>query len=122
MSKSICVAEDNKDLQEIFMMILEMTPHRINMVTDGREAMDFLTTNKPDLVILDVNMPHVSGLDVLRHIRESGNFIHTKVMIVTGNVHINVEAEAAYADVILIKPFDMSELKTLVDRLLSPVA
>lgn len=122
MSKSICVAEDNKDLQEIFMMILELTPYQINLVTDGREAMDFLTTNTPDLVILDVNMPHVSGLEVLRYIRESGGFMHTKVMIVTGNVHINVEAEAAYADIILIKPFDMRELQTLVDRLLSAIA
>lgn len=117
--RHVLIAEDNPDLRNIFEVTFEQSRLVVDSVVDGRQALDYLESVIPDLVVLDINMPHISGLEVLKFIREHPDMVGTKVIVVTGNHLAENEDVADLADLFLIKPVDVFELMTLVQRLLS---
>ncbi|MCS7071275.1 MAG: response regulator [Anaerolinea sp.] len=119
--KRICIAEDHPDLQQIFSAVFDAAGFDVYSVRDGQETLRCLYTNPPDALVLDVNMPGLSGLDILKHIREETQLrklLHLKVVLVTGNPTALTTAEAAMADLVLMKPVDVFELLNLVRRML----
>ncbi len=68
--KKILVVDDEVDLQEILKRRLEAGGYEVTIAADGKEALDKFKSEKPDAVLLDVLMPGMSGLDVLKKIRE----------------------------------------------------
>lgn len=119
--KRICIAEDNPDLQQIFSAVFDAAGFDVYSACDGRAALRCLYTNPPDVLVLDVNMPGQNGLDILKHIREETQLrklLHLKVVLVTGNPTALMNAEAAMADLVLMKPVDVFELLDLVRRML----
>ncbi|MBX9950938.1 MAG: response regulator transcription factor [Candidatus Obscuribacterales bacterium] len=117
MSK-ILVAEDDTQCAELIGMFLERSQHVFETVTDGAEALDRLKLYSYDLVILDWNLPRMSGVDVLKTYRARGG--KTPVLMLTALKSINskVEGLEAGADDYLTKPFDGSELQARLKALL----
>ncbi len=113
----ILYAEDEKAMSEAVTEILRHKNYIIDAVYDGEEAMDFLMSEKYDGVILDVMMPKMSGIEVLKEMRRQG--ITTPVLLLTakGEVADKVEGLNAGADDYLSKPFAMPELVARVGAL-----
>ncbi|MBC7870040.1 MAG: response regulator [Chitinophagaceae bacterium] len=122
MIKTVLIAEDNEDLQIIFSRTFKSRGYQVQVVVDGQEALDYLITHVPDILILDVNMPYVSGLDVLVWLRQTPSFKDTKVILVTGNNLAEQSPQAQLADLMLIKPVSTFDLITLADRLTAMAA
>lgn len=118
MTHVICIADDNSDTRTIYTIAFRDSPYEIVIFADGQEVLDYLQEHTPHLLLLDVNMPRVSGLDVLRYVREQERFAGSRVIMVTSNAPASQSPEAQLADLVLVKPVDIFELKTLVERLL----
>ena len=69
----ILVVEDEPSIREVLSLYLRRAGYQVTVVGDGREALDTLSSQTPDLVVLDLMLPEVSGLEVTRWLRERGD-------------------------------------------------
>ncbi len=117
----IIIADDDEIVGELARDALLDSGHAAGLVTDGRDALRVIRAKKPDLVILDCNMPEMSGLLVLRELRRSPEFCDLPVLILTGRrSDKDVElAQYAGADDYVKKPFEPTKLVFRVDELLA---
>jgi CheY-like chemotaxis protein len=117
--KDILIAEDNGDLRAIFARVFEHSQFNVRVAVDGEETIMQLNESVPDVLILDINMPRVSGLDVLGYIKENPACAAMKTVIVTGNFLAQHEPEAAIAHAFLVKPVSIADLVKLSEQLLA---
>ena len=115
----ILVVDDSVNTLEVLQRNLMSAGYRVFTAPGVAEALEILNGTELDLVITDLKMPKVSGLDLVRHIRE--NFKDTKVMMITGypSVEGAVEAIKTGAEEFLPKPFTDAELLSTVQRVLN---
>ncbi len=116
MSRRIMIVDDEKNTREGLKWALESTGAEIQLAQDGEQALVRLGTIPVDLVITDLKMPGMDGLELLTHVREE--FPETEVVILTGHgtVESAVEAIKEGAFDYLMKPVNIDELQMLVDR------
>jgi two-component system sensor histidine kinase RpfC len=120
----ILVADDNGTNRKIIARILEHGGHKVELVEDGEQALDRLEQKRFDLMILDMNMPQMGGLDVVKiHRATSMQGVPTPVIILTADATIAAmrECEAAEIDSYLTKPVDAITLLDTIARLTSTV-
>jgi DNA-binding response OmpR family regulator len=116
----ILVADDEPHIGRIIKMKLEQGPFKVSLAYDGEEALAFLDSDEQvDLALLDLMMPKLSGLDVLRKIREQEKFTSLPCIILTagGDAKHERDALALGATHFLTKPFSPKKLYALVARL-----
>ena len=103
-------AEDEKSLAKAVSTILIRSNYSVDVVYDGLSALDYLATENYDGVILDVMMPRLDGIQVLKRMRETGD--RTPVLLLTAKSEIDdrVSGLDSGANDYLTKPFDMKEL------------
>ena len=103
-------AEDEKSLAKAVSTILIRNNYSVDVVYDGLSALDYLATENYDGVILDVMMPRLDGIQVLKRMRETGD--RTPVLLLTAKSEIDdrVSGLDSGANDYLTKPFDMKEL------------
>ena len=82
----------------------------MDWLSDGAEAAEFLMAESADLAIVDVNLPGLSGFDILRRIRAAGQMIPVLMLTARGDLTDRIEGLDAGADDYLLKPFEMAEL------------
>ena len=107
---SVLIVEDNVELANVIRSLLEFENHTVDVFHTGTQALESILVNPYDLIILDWDLPGVSGLQILTQFRERG--ARTPVIMITGKVTVE-EKEAGLdggADDYLTKPFDMKEL------------
>lgn len=106
----LLLAEDTRDMNRAITAILTHEKYDVDQAFDGEEALDHLLRDSYDMVILDIMMPKLSGLDVLREIRKRN--VTTPVLLLTAKAEIDdrVTGLDAGADDYLTKPFAMKEL------------
>jgi len=114
----LLIAEDELDLAEALGAFLEKNQYTVDVVHDGRAALDYAGTGGYDAVILDIMMPGLDGLQVLTRLRDSG--VSTPVMLLTarGEKDDRVAGFNAGADDYLPKPFAPDELLARVRAML----
>ncbi len=112
----ILVVDDAPDTLELLHRNLKSQGHQVFTASSVAEAIRILEATPTDLVITDLKMPGVSGLDLIRHVRE--NYENTEVMMITGYASIEgaVEAVKTGAEEYLAKPFTDEELFSAVNR------
>ena len=116
----ILVAEDNGTNRQIIEKILQHGNHKVDLVENGEQALDQLEENTYDLLILDMNMPQMGGLEVVKiHRALSRQSLDTPVIILTANAtpEAKLECERARIDAYLTKPVDALTLLDTVARL-----
>ena len=106
----LLLAEDEKELSSALVTVLKHNHYSVDAVYDGMSALDSIEAYSYDGIILDIMMPKLDGLSVLRTIRKKGN--HVPVILLTAKSEIDdrVEGLDAGADDYLPKPFSMKEL------------
>lgn len=103
-------AEDEKALSKALTAILERNNYTVDAVYDGQSALDYLVTDNYDGVILDIMMPKLDGISVLKKIRERGNLVPVLLLTAKSEVDDKVLGLDAGANDYLAKPFDSKEL------------
>jgi len=121
---NVLVVDDYPDLCQVLTRLLRADGHAAAGVVDGAAAIDFVRRSPPDVVLLDVAMPGLSGLDVLAAIRDDPDLAGTAVLMYTASVDPEARATAMRlgAQDYLVKsvtPFD--ELSEAVRRYVPPV-
>lgn len=106
----LLLAEDEKPLSRALTAILERNHYSVDAVYDGQEALEYLEADNYDGVILDIMMPKVDGLSVLKTIRSRGNRIPVLLLTAKSEVDDKVEGLDAGANDYLAKPFHSKEL------------
>jgi adenylate cyclase len=114
----IVLADDNDAFREVTAQLLERAGHRVVTAGDGREALLAVKEHKPDLVLLDIMMPQVNGMDALRQVREEDPLVGIVMVTAFGSEKIAVDALTAGADDYLIKPLDYKEAFIRLERVL----
>jgi DNA-binding response OmpR family regulator len=116
----VLIADDDPDILELVKFRLERAGYDVLPARDGEEALQLLTERQPDLAVLDVMMPKLTGYDVTRRIRENDETRRIPVILLTARVQ---EADVARgfeagADDYLKKPFSPQELRARVQAIL----
>ncbi len=117
----ILVADDIEGQRLVLDMLLGSDGHSVDSVADGREALDYLKTHTPDLVILDVAMPFISGIDICHRMKRIPRLKDVPVIILTALKDESTLAMArdAKADVIVVKPLEGKDFRATVRDLLA---
>lgn len=110
--KTCLIVDDSKVIRKVARHILETMQFSVSEAADGQEALDHVTHEKPDVILLDWNMPVMSGMDFLHAYRATIKAPAAKVIFCTtenGIAHIQAAIEAG-ADEYVMKPFDRETL------------
>ena len=123
--RRILVAEDNRINQLVIMKMLERAGHEVDLVGNGEEALDALVDRQFDLVIIDLNMPVMGGLDAVKmHRFATGGRDVPPFIALTADAtdETRRQCEAAGIEGYLAKPVDIDELLPMIDRLTRPAS
>jgi CheY-like chemotaxis protein len=121
MKAKILVVDDNADSVAIMRSILEGHGYEVSAAMSGAEALQSLSTQTPDLVLLDVMMPEMSGLEVLQQIKDTSATGRLPVILVTAKTH-DEDVLSGYqygAEYYITKPFTAKQLLYGIELVLS---
>jgi DNA-binding response OmpR family regulator len=116
----VLVADDDADIRELVAFKLEQAGFEVTSVADGSAALDAIRANRPRLAVLDVMMPGLSGIDVLRQVRADESLNGVRVILLTARSR-DLDVDAGFtsgADDYVVKPFSPRELVHRVTVLL----
>ena len=114
----ILIAEDEKDLNRLIVSKLEAEHYSVDRCFDGEEALSYLTSAEYDLAILDIMMPKLDGLTLLRTLRKSGIGCPVLLLTARDSIEDRVTGLDSGANDYLVKPFAFEELLARVRVLL----
>lgn len=106
----LLVVEDERDLNRIITKRLEKTGYSVDSCFDGEDALSYLDTGEFDAIVMDIMMPKLSGLEVLKTIRANGDTTPVLLLTAKDSIEDRVAGLDAGADDYLIKPFAFEEL------------
>lgn len=114
----ILIAEDDELMLKTLELRLKKDGHEIISASDGRDALTKIEQHTPDLVISDIMMPYVSGLEIVAYLAENNTGKKTPIIVLSGmgQEDIVLEAFQLGADDFITKPFSPSELSVRVKR------
>lgn len=118
MKRHIMIVEDDPSLRELFTIVVQQAGYEVTSAENGFEALYLLETERPDLLVLDMNLPVFSGMQIIRHVRSNDALKYTKIIAASANTLANNSDEAHMADAIFPKPFRNQELVQLIRKLL----
>jgi len=118
--KTVLIVEDEADAAELFAEMMRVSGFRVRKTSSSTPALSMMTEEKPDIVLLDIMMPDVSGLDILRQMRHDPALAAIPVVVVSAksmpaDIRNGMEAGAS---TYLTKPVGFLELKEAVERAL----
>ena len=120
MMYKILVVDDEEDVQQLARIILESEGYMVLTASSGEETLNILSHSKPDLVLLDVVLPGISGLDICRQMKRDKNMRDIPVIMFTalGSGVDMMLSKQEKADDYILKPFTRKMLLEKVERLL----
>jgi CheY-like chemotaxis protein len=116
----ILVGEDNEQMRRLIVELLEAEGYEVCEARDTGQVLEQVNHSRPDLLILDVQMPGGGGIEALRAIRSDPSNAAVPVLLLSGSVDLNVDlASEVGADAQLPKPFRIEEFREAVGMLLA---
>jgi len=118
--EKILIVEDNPENMRLLEMVLRAKNYTLLKATDGEEALDIALREQPDLIIMDIRLPEINGLEVTRKLRETPTFSHTPIIAITayamkGDKERVIESGC---DAYLPKPINTRELPEMIAEML----
>ena len=115
--KTVLLVDDDQAIQLLYQEEFKDEGYRVVSATDGEKALELFNQEKPDLVILDIQMPGLNGIEVLRQMK----MIDASIPIILSSAYHEYKQDlgAWASDEYVVKSSDLSELKQTVHRLLS---
>ena len=122
--KTVMIIEDEADAAELFSEMMRLNGFRVIKMFSSAPAIPMITQEKPDVILLDVMMPDISGLEVLRYIRREPELSAIPVIILSAksmpsDIRTGIEAGAS---MYLTKPVGFQDLKNAVQKVLNETA
>jgi PAS domain S-box-containing protein len=120
----VLIIDDNRDSAASMASLVEILGHRAKTLFDGTSAVEEMREFRPDLVLLDIGLPGMSGYEVAQHIRRCADLDRVKLSAMTGygQAEDRMRAEAVGFDEFLVKPVEFEELNGLLERVTAEVA
>lgn len=119
--KTVMIIEDEPDAAELFAEMMRVNGFRVIKMFSSAPAIPIISQEKPDVILLDIMMPDISGLEVLRYMRREPDLSKIPVIVVSaksmpGDIKTGLEAGAS---LYLTKPVGFQDLKQAVEKVLS---
>ncbi|UZT96520.1 response regulator transcription factor [Chryseobacterium fluminis] len=119
--KKIMICDDDPGILEVLEMILEIEGYTVYTESNSTNLIKEISQTLPDLLLMDLWMPVLSGDQLLRTIRGTKELEHLPVIILSASVDGNEIASNAGADGFIAKPFDMDEVSVKIQNVLSDI-
>jgi two-component system CheB/CheR fusion protein len=115
-SRRVLVVDDNRDLAESLAMILRFWGHDVIVAYNGREALELAKSRPPDVVFLDIGLPHLDGFEVARQMRADAELRRARIVAITGygREEDRQRSRDVGFDLHLTKPVDPWQLQALL--------
>ena len=110
------VIEDDPDLSTIFVKALEAAGFNVEAIRDGKLAQERIQEATPRVIVLDMHLPHVDGITLLKQIHTIPALSNTKIILATAD-NVRAELYRDQATIVLVKPISFSQLRDLSARL-----
>lgn len=120
MRARILLVEDNPGLVEILHKFLSILGYDVSVATTGTEAVRMATAQMPDLIILDIMLPEIDGLEVASRIRQNPQTRSLPILAITANpsFEMKMKSQAVGCDAFFHKPFTIKRLADTIEKLL----
>ena len=120
----ILVADDQAGQRVVLDMLLSLDGYNVVLKENGRETLEFLQDNTPNLIILDIAMPELDGIEVCNRVKHIRRFKNVPIIILTGlkDEQTLTEAKLARADKVIQKPLEGKDFREVVKDLLHQVS
>jgi len=118
MREKILIVDDEERMRRVLQMMLEREGYEVKLAEHGAEALSLLAQEPFDLLITDMRMPEMNGLELLKNIKKIDERIPVIIITAYGTIQNAVEAMKHGAYDYILKPFDMEEMKTIISRAL----
>jgi len=110
------IVEDDRDVVALFRHVLDIAGYHTEIVMDGKEAMNRLEVSRPNIVLLDLQLPGMSGVEILTRMRANDSMRNIPVVVITA-YPVYASSLPVEPDLLLYKPVDINQLSNLVQRL-----
>ena len=120
MKRRILIVEDNPLHTRLIEMTLRAKNYTLLKATDGEEALDIATRERPDLILMDLNLPEMTGFEVIKKLREKPAFRHTPIIAITAYAMKEDRKRLIESgcDAYLTKPINTRELPRIIAEML----
>ncbi len=116
--KKILIVDDQNGIRLLLVELFAGEGYEMFQAGNGKDALEIVNQHVPDLVLLDMKIPGMDGLEILRHIKQTHPNIHVIMMTAYGELDIIQQAKDLGALSHFTKPFDIDEMREAVDRCL----
>lgn len=118
--KKILIVDDNDDIITTYKVVLDRMGYEVIVLRDGLQVLEKIQEVEPDLVLLDVLLPGLSGSEVCKSIKETSQTSHIPVVAITASVSAGTrkKMQGVGADDFLLKPIDVSDLNRVIKQFL----
>lgn len=119
--QSVLAVDDSPSIRSLVTYVLEQAGFNVVVAEDGREALEYAQQHTVDVVLTDINMPFLDGIDLIKGLRELPHYKFVPMLVLTtesGNEK-KMEGKAAGATGWIVKPFDPAQLVSTIEKVLS---
>jgi len=114
----VLIVDDDFHTAQLFKMIVDRAGFESLTALDAQEAITLLNERRPDLVLLDLGLPGMNGLELITYIRAQEALAHTRILIVSAYTDMITRAKRSSADDYLVKPISNTQLIAKINALL----
>lgn len=123
MGKKIIVVDDESTIRDSLQELLIEKGFDVLQASDGESGYDLIAQENPDLLIIDILLPKIDGIDLCGKIRKNNKLKHIPIILMTGiymDFNFRLKIQRGIADDFVVKPLQYDEILTKIDKLLSP--
>jgi diguanylate cyclase (GGDEF)-like protein len=110
------IIEDDRDIVALFRHVMDLAGYRTEIVLHGKVAVEHLEQSTPDIVLLDLYLPGVSGVDILVFMHNNERLKNVPVVVITAHAHL-VDSLPVQPELTLIKPVNIEQMSALIQRI-----
>ena len=113
---SALIVEDDRDIVALFRHVMDLAGYRTEIALHGKVAVDYLMQRTPDIVLLDLNLPGVSGSEILAMMRADEHLKSVPVVVITAHAHL-IATLPIQPELVLIKPVNIEQMSNLIVKI-----